>query len=157
MALSAVRSGHRPLIIFNAAFATLIAFLTGIGTDAVQSTRSRLEAEKEQLRKEVYKGFKRVQGQEAQLQAASEIQANLLPKIIPQIPGVQISCAWQPAQVVTGDYFDVIAFPRKKSASVLPTWSAKESEPPCLWLIFRQPSAPLSSRRPALLPLRKAQ
>jgi phosphoserine phosphatase RsbU/P len=98
----------------NVSFATLIAFLTGISTYAVQSTRSRLEAEKEQLRREVFKGLKRVQAQESQLQAAFEIQANLLPKTIPQIAGVQISCAWQPAQVVSGDYFDVIALSDKK-------------------------------------------
>jgi sigma-B regulation protein RsbU (phosphoserine phosphatase) len=98
----------------NVSFATLIAFLTGISTYAVQSTRSRLEAEKEQLRREVFKGLKRVRDQESQLQAAFEIQANLLPKTIPQIPGVQISCAWQPAQVVSGDYFDVIALSGKK-------------------------------------------
>lgn len=98
----------------NVSFATLIAFLTGISTYAVQSTRSRLEAEKEQLRREVFKGLKRVQAQESQLQAAFEIQANLLPKTIPQIPGVQISCAWQPAQVVSGDYFDVIVLSDKK-------------------------------------------
>jgi phosphoserine phosphatase RsbU/P len=98
----------------NTGFATLIAFLTGISTYAVQSTRSRLEAEKEQLRREVFKGLKRVQDQESQLQAAFEIQANLLPKTIPQIPGVQISCAWQPAEVVSGDYFDVIVLSGKK-------------------------------------------
>ena len=103
----------------NIGLATLMAFLTGISTYAVQSTRSRLEAEKEQLRKEVFKGLKRVQDQEAQLQAAFEIQANLLPKTIPQIPGVQISCAWQPAQVVSGDYFDVIALSGKRIAFCL--------------------------------------
>jgi sigma-B regulation protein RsbU (phosphoserine phosphatase) len=63
----------------NVGLATLIAFLTGISTYAVQSTRSRLEAEKEQLRREVFKGLQRVQAQESQLQAAFEIQANLLP------------------------------------------------------------------------------
>jgi sigma-B regulation protein RsbU (phosphoserine phosphatase) len=98
----------------NGSFATLIAFLTGISTYAVQSTRSRLEAEKEQLRREVYKGLKRVQAQESQLQAAFEIQANLLSKTIPQIAGVQISCAWQPAQVVSGDHFDVIPLSDKR-------------------------------------------
>jgi phosphoserine phosphatase RsbU/P len=103
----------------NTGFATLIAFLTGISTYAVQSTRSRLEAEKEQLRREVFKGLKRVQDQESQLQAAFEIQANLLPKTIPQIPGVQISCAWQPAEVVSGDYFDVIVLSGKKIAVCL--------------------------------------
>ena len=98
----------------NVSFATLIALLTGISTYAVQSTRTRLEAEKEQLRREVFKGLQRVQAQESQLQAAFEIQANLLPKTIPQIQGVQISCAWQPAQVVSGDYFDVIVLSDKK-------------------------------------------
>jgi phosphoserine phosphatase RsbU/P len=98
----------------NTSFATLIALLTGISMYAVQSTRSRLEAEKEQLLKEVYRGLKRVQAQESQLQAAFEIQTNLLPKTIPQIAGVQISCAWQPAQVVSGDYFDVIALSDKR-------------------------------------------
>lgn len=103
----------------NIGLATLMALLTGISTYAVQSTRRQLEAEKEQLRKEVFKGLKRVQDQEAQLQAAFEIQANLLPKTIPQIPGVQISCAWQPAQVVSGDYFDVIALSGKRIAFCL--------------------------------------
>jgi len=108
--------GEDPLhwFVSNTIFATLIAFLTGISTYAVQSTRSRLEAEKEQLRKEVYKGLKRVEAQESQLQAAFEIQTNLLPKTIPQIAGVQISCAWQPAQIVSGDYFDVVALSDRK-------------------------------------------
>jgi sigma-B regulation protein RsbU (phosphoserine phosphatase) len=100
--------------ISNVGFATLVALLTGISTYAVQSTRARLEAEKEQLRREVFKGLQKVQAQESQLRAAFEIQENLLPKTIPQIPGVQISCAWQPAQVVSGDYFDVIVLSDKK-------------------------------------------
>jgi sigma-B regulation protein RsbU (phosphoserine phosphatase) len=38
---------------------------------------------------------------------AKEIQRGLLPKVIPQFPGYEISGAWQPARVVGGDYFDV--------------------------------------------------
>lgn len=38
---------------------------------------------------------------------AKEIQRGLLPKELPQFPGLNISGAWQPARVVGGDYFDV--------------------------------------------------
>lgn len=108
-----------PWLFFNTGIATVFAMSTGISMYAVQSTRIRLEADKERLRREVFQGLKRVQAQERQLQAAFEIQTNLLPKVIPQIPGVQISCAWQPAQVVSGDYFDVIALSERKVAVCL--------------------------------------
>jgi phosphoserine phosphatase RsbU/P len=108
-----------PWLFFNAGIATVFAMITGISMYAIQDTRSRLEADKEKLRREVFQGLKRVQAQERQLQAAFEIQTNLLPKVIPQIPGIQISCAWQPAQVVSGDYFDVIALSERKVAVCL--------------------------------------
>ncbi len=38
---------------------------------------------------------------------AREVQQALLPKTIPQVPGCEISAAWQPARTVGGDYFDV--------------------------------------------------
>jgi phosphoserine phosphatase RsbU/P len=108
-----------PWLMFNTGIATVFAMITGISMYAIEDTRGRLEADKEQLRREVFQGLKKVQAQERQLQAAFEIQTNLLPKLIPQIPGVQISCAWQPAQVVSGDYFDVIALSERKVAVCL--------------------------------------
>jgi phosphoserine phosphatase RsbU/P len=41
---------------------------------------------------------------------ARAIQQRLLPKRIPQLPGYEIAGAWQPAQSVGGDYYDVLAF-----------------------------------------------
>src|SRR5271169_5313392 len=49
------------------------------------------------------------------LQIAKEIQAWLLPPNPPQVPGLEIAFATQPANTVAGDYYDV--FPRPASDS----------------------------------------
>jgi phosphoserine phosphatase RsbU/P len=48
--------------------------------------------------------------QEQEVAEARSIQQGLLPKSIPQRPGYEISGAWQPAQSVGGDYYDVLEF-----------------------------------------------
>jgi phosphoserine phosphatase RsbU/P len=48
--------------------------------------------------------------QEQERAEAHAIQQGLLPKMIPQQPGYEIAVAWQPAQSVGGDYYDVLAF-----------------------------------------------
>jgi sigma-B regulation protein RsbU (phosphoserine phosphatase) len=48
--------------------------------------------------------------QERDIQDARAIQLGLLPAEIPQLLGYEIACAWQPARVVGGDYYDVLAF-----------------------------------------------
>src|ERR1700727_2333481 len=48
------------------------------------------------------------QGRE--LEEARAIQEGFLPKSIPQMAGYEISGTWQPARIVGGDYFDVMAF-----------------------------------------------
>jgi serine phosphatase RsbU (regulator of sigma subunit) len=55
-------------------------------------------------------GFDRVRlrEQERDFEKAREIQQGLLPKKIPQLPGYEIACAWQPARAVAGDYYDVM-------------------------------------------------
>ena len=50
----------------------------------------------------------RLHEQERDFEKAREIQQGLLPKKIPQLPGYEIACAWQPARAVAGDYYDVI-------------------------------------------------
>jgi sigma-B regulation protein RsbU (phosphoserine phosphatase) len=45
-----------------------------------------------------------------ELLAAEEIQQNLLPRQMPSIEGCELAVAWRPADVVSGDYFDVIQF-----------------------------------------------
>jgi sigma-B regulation protein RsbU (phosphoserine phosphatase) len=47
---------------------------------------------------------------EREREEARLIQRGLLPRAIPQTPGVEVAVAWQPADGVGGDCFDTIAF-----------------------------------------------
>jgi GAF domain-containing protein len=45
---------------------------------------------------------------------ALELQAGLLPRAIPEVPGLELACRYVPAETaaqVGGDWFDVIPFP----------------------------------------------
>src|SRR5580658_5347885 len=48
--------------------------------------------------------------QEREVAEARSIQQGLLPKSIPQRAGYEIAGAWQPAQSIGGDYYDVLEF-----------------------------------------------
>ena len=74
----------------------------------VRQIQERLETRNLQLEQAVEKGSLALQQQEQELQRAREIQQDLLPKTLPQLPGVELAGAWQPARTVGGDYFDVI-------------------------------------------------
>jgi serine phosphatase RsbU (regulator of sigma subunit) len=52
--------------------------------------------------------------QAQEYEEAREIQERLLPKQIPQVPGLEISGSWRPARVVGGDYFDVFRLSESK-------------------------------------------
>ena len=45
---------------------------------------------------------------ERDAERARLMQEELLPKSIPQIDGVQVAARWQPARIVSGDYYDVL-------------------------------------------------
>ena len=45
-----------------------------------------------------------------ELREAGETQRRMMPSDLPQFPGFQIAGQWQPAQIVGGDYFDVLDF-----------------------------------------------
>jgi sigma-B regulation protein RsbU (phosphoserine phosphatase) len=47
---------------------------------------------------------------EQELELAQSVQRSLLPKELPQIPGLQLSAYSRPAQVLGGDYFDFATF-----------------------------------------------
>jgi hypothetical protein len=70
--------------------------------------RDRLEDRNRELQNVVEQDVAERRLNAAELQQAREIQQGLLPKAIPQIPGFQITGAWEPAKVVGGDYYDVI-------------------------------------------------
>jgi uncharacterized protein YndB with AHSA1/START domain len=52
----------------------------------------------------------RLRKQAQEYEEAREIQQELMPKEIPQMPGFEISGSWRPSRIVGGDYFDVFKF-----------------------------------------------
>ena len=70
-------------------------------------TARRNAIENNQTQNEIASQFQR-QGRE--IEEARAIQLGFLPKEIPQIAGYEIAGAWQPARIVGGDYYDVLAF-----------------------------------------------
>jgi phosphoserine phosphatase RsbU/P len=56
----------------------------------------------------LYEEELRLRKMQEELQLASRIQMDLLPKIVPEVPGYQLAGKTLPAQQVGGDYFDFI-------------------------------------------------
>jgi len=52
----------------------------------------------------------RLRKQTKEYEEARQVQQALMPKEIPQVPGLEISGSWRPARIVGGDYFDVFKF-----------------------------------------------
>jgi len=69
-----------------------------------RETRRR-EAAEARARKEA---LLHQQEQEREIAEAKAIQEKLLPRDIPQMPGYEIASVWQSAQLVGGDYFDIL-------------------------------------------------
>jgi sigma-B regulation protein RsbU (phosphoserine phosphatase) len=84
---------------------TVVTNVIGFGVEQVQR---KLKERNQQLEQTVEKGTIAHQQQQEELKRAREIQQMLLPSTLPQLAGVQIAGAWQPAREVGGDYFDVI-------------------------------------------------
>jgi sigma-B regulation protein RsbU (phosphoserine phosphatase) len=68
---------------------------------------ARLAVQETQAHKVIASQFHQ---QEHEIAEARAIQEGFLPKEIAQLPGYEISSAWQSARVVGGDYFDVLPF-----------------------------------------------
>jgi sigma-B regulation protein RsbU (phosphoserine phosphatase) len=73
-----------------------------------------LEGKNLELQRAVDIGNTRSKQQDQELAKAREIQEGLLPKKIPQVRGLEVAGAWQPASTVGGDYFDVLKFSERK-------------------------------------------
>jgi sigma-B regulation protein RsbU (phosphoserine phosphatase) len=77
-------------------------------------------ARREELRREALRvsqaneTTRQLQKQEMEIEEARQIQQGFLPKEIPQLPGFEITGAWEPARIVGGDYFDVLRFDESK-------------------------------------------
>ena len=96
-----------------------------------EESRVRLEGKNLELQRAVEIGNTRSQQQEQEMDKAREIQEGLLPKKIPQVRGLEVAGAWQPASVVGGDYFDVLKFSDSKIGSASVMWSARGLAPRC--------------------------
>jgi sigma-B regulation protein RsbU (phosphoserine phosphatase) len=99
--------------------------IAGVSMYVAETRRARLEARNSELESQVTLGNVRQERQEAELKAAHDIQVHLLPREIPQVRGFQVSCAWQPAQSVGGDYFDVLGMAPGQIALCLADVSGK--------------------------------
>jgi sigma-B regulation protein RsbU (phosphoserine phosphatase) len=89
---------------------TVVITIVGIIYHAYTESRSKLERRNIELERtvEIEQTHSQQQGQE--LEKAREIQEGLLPKKIPQVRGLEVAGAWQPARAVGGDYYDVLKF-----------------------------------------------
>ena len=121
----------------------LITFVYGVMNFLYGKTRARLERRNVELQRMVQSGAARLEIHEQELQRASEIQHSLLPKEIPQLPGIAIATAWRPARAVGGDYFDVLRLDGNRVASALLMFPAREFPPLCLWLMSKPAYEPL--------------
>jgi serine phosphatase RsbU (regulator of sigma subunit) len=54
---------------------------------------------------------------ERELQVARDVQTGLIPAELPQISGWEFAALWQPARVVGGDYYDVLALGERPDRS----------------------------------------
>ena len=103
----------------------LITFVYGVVNFLYSKTRARLERRNVELQGMVQSGAARLEIHEQELQRAREIQQSLLPKEIPQLPGIAVATAWRPARAVGGDYFDVLRLDGNRLAICIADVSGK--------------------------------
>ena len=77
----------------------------GLGRERREGRRRELETSRAQNEIAL-----QLHQQEKEIEEARAIQQGFLPREIPQLAGYEIAAAWQPARVVGGDYYDVLAF-----------------------------------------------
>jgi phosphoserine phosphatase RsbU/P len=85
----------------------LVTFVFGFLLHLYRAAKERLERRNRELERSVERGAEQIEMQEQEIERAREIQQSLLPKQIPQLAGLEVAGAWQPARRVSGDYYDV--------------------------------------------------
>lgn len=62
-------------------------------------------------RAELLEEIRRSQRLQAAIEVGQSIQRSFLPDRLPEIPGYEVAVWWQPAETVSGDYYDIIPLP----------------------------------------------
>jgi sigma-B regulation protein RsbU (phosphoserine phosphatase) len=109
-----------PLALFRVQFwargrlGVIVVLIVGCVIHLYNDTRTKLERRNRELQRTVEDGRTHSEEQQQELGKAREIQEGLLPKRIPQVRGLEIAGAWQPARTVGGDFYDVVKFSERK-------------------------------------------
>jgi phosphoserine phosphatase RsbU/P len=99
-----------------APFSMLVSMTVGTVWYAVGRIQLLLHEKNVQLQTALETETDIVRRQEQEMSRARQIQQELLPKSIPQLRGLQVAGAWQPASAVSGDYYDVLALDENRLA-----------------------------------------
>jgi len=99
-----------------APFSMVVSMTVGILWYGVDRVQVHLRERTVQLESALAAETNVVRTQEQELARARQIQQELLPKSIPQLPGMQVAGAWQPASAVSGDYYDVLSLDQDRLA-----------------------------------------
>ncbi len=97
-------------------FPSVANIIFGLAVFTYQEAKRHLEERNRQLERTVELGAAERELDAAELKQAREIQEGLLPKELPQLTEFEIAGAWEPAQLVGGDYYDVIRLGKDKLA-----------------------------------------
>jgi phosphoserine phosphatase RsbU/P len=89
-------------------FAMVVVLVVNVLLFGFEQYQRKLVQRNQLLEQRVEKGTIALEQHEYELKRAREIQQMLLPSTLPQVSGIQLAGAWQPAREVGGDYFDVI-------------------------------------------------
>jgi sigma-B regulation protein RsbU (phosphoserine phosphatase) len=100
---------YRGLIGLTGPFGMVVSMTVGIIWYGVVRIQSRLRERNLQLESALEAESGVVRKQEQELVRARQIQQDLLPKVLPQVSGMEVAGSWQPANAVSGDYYDVVA------------------------------------------------
>ena len=114
--MNGIRMPFLTLFRMTAPFAMVVCMSVGTVSYAVTRIQERLHDKNHQLETALRAETDVVRKQEQELDRARQIQQDLLPKWIPQVRGMQVAGAWQPASAVSGDYYDVLALDENRLA-----------------------------------------
>jgi sigma-B regulation protein RsbU (phosphoserine phosphatase) len=107
---------YRGVLRLTLPFGMVVSMTVGILWYAVERIQGRLRERNVQLESALEAESGVVRKQEQELARARQIQQDLLPKVLPQMRGIQVAGAWQPASAVSGDYYDAFALDEHRLA-----------------------------------------